>query len=81
MNFEMRGEKFNIVSEVGLPEDGDFVIALFGDEESGYSWQPAGYSVENHNFYANMGLGGLVLDENSCVAWLKWEDFSLMKIE
>lgn len=80
MNFKMYAENFNVVSEVGFPQNHEFVIAIFGDDQNGYSWQPAGYDVKNKNFYANMGLGGMVLDEKNCVAWISWDEFKLTKI-
>jgi hypothetical protein len=38
MNFSLLGEKFNFVSEVRLPEDNDFAIAVFGDEINCVAW-------------------------------------------
>lgn len=80
MDFILYGKNFKIVAKDGLPEDGDFVIAVFGNEKTGYSWQPASYYEDKENFYADMGYGGLVLDEKDCVAWLKFDELLLEQI-
>ena len=60
---------FNVVSEVGYPEDGDFCWLIWADDEGDYNFSFGGYFQEKHEFYGNCGLGGMVLDDKYVVAW------------
>jgi len=74
MDFLLGVRDWNLVSEVGLPPDGTWCFVVFGDEATGYSWSIGGYSTDKKQFWANMGYGGMVLDEADCVAWKNWDN-------
>ena len=37
------------------------------------NWGIGGYDIDKEQFYVNYGLGGLVIDESSVVAWSLFE--------
>ncbi len=81
MKLALFTDKFNMVSEVGLPEDGTFCIAVYGNDQEGYDWLTAGYNAKEKEFYANLGLGGMVLDESSCIAWINISDIPVYRVD
>lgn len=73
MDFLLGVTDWNLVSEVGLPPDGEWCFVVFGDSARGYSWTIGGYSTETGNFWGNMGYGGMVLEGKDAVAWKSWD--------
>ena len=64
MNFNLSVQKWHLVSEKGLPKDGTWKSAK--DE---YEWTIGGYNETEKYFYANLGLGGMIVDTDEVVAW------------
>jgi len=79
INLNVPEENWNLVSEVGYPEDGEwcFVIYKVNDE---YSFSVGGYSEREEQFYVNFGWGGSVLDEQSVHAWALFCDDSYLRV-
>lgn len=69
MNFSLRVDKWNLVSEKGLPEDEEWCFLVWKTEEGEFEWSVGGYSESEQRFYVNFGQGGLVLDAADVVAW------------
>lgn len=74
MDFLLGVTDWNLVSEVGLPPDGEWCFAVFGDDDMGYSWSIGSYRTDTKQFWGNMGYGGMVVDEKDAVAWKSWDD-------
>lgn len=71
-NFEISGKDWNLVAEKGLPKDGEWCFVIYKTDTS-YDYSIGGYSEDEHQFYANFGYGGLVLDADSVIAWALFE--------
>ena len=69
MNFNLSVDKWNLVSEKGLPEDGEWCFLVWKSENGELDWSIGGYNESEKNFYANFGLGGLVLEAKDVIAW------------
>jgi hypothetical protein len=79
MNFKLSVDNWNIVSENGLPEDGEFCFLIWKSSDGEYNWSVGGYNKNEKAFYVDFGLGGLVLEEKNVVAWAKFfEDATLV---
>ena len=64
------------VEEEGLPEDG--TICFLITEPDGSDWSIGGYDEDNHAFYADFGMGGMVTPEESVYAWADITDGVVM---
>lgn len=73
-NFSLSISDFNLVSETGLPEDGEWCFIVIGDDESGYIWSVGAYYAEDGNFWVNFGGGGLVSEGKDVIAWKSFND-------
>ena len=80
VDFQFSLTNWKITARDGLPEDDEWCFCLFGDKEN-LSWTVGGYNASAKAFWANMGLGGMVLQENDCIAWISWDDAKLNFIE
>ena len=74
MDFLLGITDWNLVSEVGLPEDGTWCFVIFGDVETGYDWSIGSYRDDTGCFWGNMGYGGMVVEGKDAVAWKSWDD-------
>ena len=84
-SFEIPKEKWNIVSEVGLPQGDDgmwclLVFDYFHNENYEYGF---GGLRDDNTFYVNFGCGGMVSDADSVVAWVSLfnPDDGFLKVE
>lgn len=84
-SFEIPKEKWNIVSEVGLPSEDEgmwcmLVCKNFKDE---FTYNVGGYNEYNNTFYLNCGYGGMVIDAENVVAWVSLfnPDDGFLKVE
>ena len=69
MNFNLSVDKWNLVSEKGLPEDGAWCFLVWKWENGELNWSVGGYNESEQSFYVNFGLGGLVLEAKDVIAW------------
>jgi hypothetical protein len=69
MNFKLSVDKWNLVSEKGLPEDGEFCFLVWKSDDGKYNWSAGGYSEIDKEFYIDFGYGGMVLEAKDVVAW------------
>lgn len=69
MGFKLSVEKWNLVSEKGLPEDSTWCFLVWQSDDGEYNWSMGGYNADEKFFYVNFGLGGLVLEAEHVVAW------------
>lgn len=69
MKFHLSVDKWNLVSEKGLPEDGEWCFLVWKTEDGELEWCVGGYSESEEQFYVNFGEGGMVLDANDVIAW------------
>lgn len=69
MNFSLSVDKWNLVSEKGLPEDGEWCFLVWKTAKGELDWSVGGYNENKQSFYVNFGLGGLVLDAEDVIAW------------
>ena len=69
MNFKLILDKWNLISEKGLPEDGTRCFVAWRNCADEYEWMIGGYNEAEHQFYVNFGMGGMVLEEEEAVAW------------
>lgn len=69
MNFKLSVEKWNLVSEKGLPEDGTWCFFVWQSDDGEYNWNVGGYNANEKIFFVDFGLGGLVLEEENIIAW------------
>lgn len=69
MNFSLSVDKWNLVSEKGLPKDGEWCFLVWKSSTGEIDWSVGGYSESEKTFYVNFGLGGLVLDAELVLAW------------
>ncbi len=69
MNFNLSVDKWNLVSEKGLPEDGEWCFLVWKHDDGELDWSVGGYSESENEFYVNFGMGGLVLSAEDVVAW------------
>lgn len=69
MNFKLSIDKWNLVSEDGLPEDGEFCFLIWKSGDGEYDWGVGGYNESENEFYVNFGYGGLVFEAKDIVAW------------
>lgn len=67
-------ENWKTVEEHGMPEDMDWCFVAWKDSKGDIEWSTGGYSEDEKQFYANYGLGGLVLDEKNVIAWCSFDD-------
>jgi hypothetical protein len=79
MNFKLNVDNWNIVSEKGLPTDGEFCFLVWKSSDGEYNWSVGGYNKNEKEFYVDFGLGGLVLEEKNVIAWAEFfEDATLV---
>jgi hypothetical protein len=69
MNFRLSVDKWNLVSEKGLPEDGEFCFLVWKSDDGAYHWSAGGYDESAKEFFIDFGYGGLVLGAENVVAW------------
>jgi len=71
-SFEIPKEKWNIVSEVGLPkeDEGMWCLLVCEDFKDRFTYEVGGYNEYNNTFYLNCGYGGMVIDAKNVVAWI-----------
>lgn len=69
MNFNLSVDKWNLVSEKGLPEDGEWCFLVSKTENGEWDWSVGGYNESEKSFYVNFGPGGLVLEAEDVIAW------------
>jgi hypothetical protein len=69
MNFKLSVDKWNLVSEQGLPEDGTACFLVWRSGDGGYHWSAGGYDAGAKEFFIDFGYGGLVLKAEDVVAW------------
>lgn len=69
MNFNLSVDKWNLVSEKGLPEDGEWCFLVWKTENGELDWSVGGYDEGEQSFYVNFGLGGLILEAKDVIAW------------
>lgn len=76
IDFSLNVNKWNIVEEVGMPNEYEFCFIVYRGKTNieFFSWSVGGYNPNNHEFYCNMGLGGMVVDADSVVAWKLIDD-------
>lgn len=72
MNFKLSVDKWNLVSEKGLPEDGEFCFLVWKSDDGKYNWSVGGYDEKEKEFYIDFGYGGLVLEAERIVAWAEF---------
>lgn len=58
----------------GWPDDGEWCVVLFGEDDEPPEVFVGGYDEERKRFYANFGLGGAVLDQEDAVVWISIRD-------
>lgn len=84
-SFEIPKEKWNIVSEVGLPkeDDGMWCVLVCKNFKDEFTYRVGGYNEYNNTFYLNCGYGGMVIDAENVVAWVSLfdPDDSFLKVE
>ncbi len=82
LNYELKisPNEWNIIEEVGYPEDDTICIVLYQLKNGDFDWIVAMYSKENHNFYVDYGYGGLVLEQEVAYAWCESKQEILRKI-
>ena len=56
MNFEVYMNDFNLVSEKGYPEDGEFCWLIWKTYSGEYEFSFGGYFEDKKEFYGNCGL-------------------------
>ncbi|MDE7213903.1 MAG: hypothetical protein K2N42_04930 [Anaeroplasmataceae bacterium] len=78
--FKVNPEQWNIISEVGYPEDGTVCIVLFKGSKNQMSWTISMYDEECKNFYVNYGYGGLVLEREEAYAWCELQNDMLKEV-
>ncbi|MDE6016678.1 MAG: hypothetical protein K2H41_13485 [Acetatifactor sp.] len=69
MKFNLSVDKWNLVSEKGLPEDGEWCFLVWKTEDGELQWSIGGYDESEENFYVDFGMGGMVLDAKDVIAW------------
>jgi hypothetical protein len=69
MNFKLSVDKWNLVSEKGLPEDGEFCFLVWKSDDGKYNWSAGGYNEIDKEFYIDFGYGGMVIEAKDVVAW------------
>lgn len=69
MNFNLSVDKWNLVSEKGLPEDGEWCFLVWKTHDGELDWSVGGYNESENEFYVNFGMGGLVLGAEDVIAW------------
>lgn len=69
MKFNLSVDKWNQVSEKGLPEDGEWCFLVWKTEDGELQWSIGGYNESEENFYVDFGMGGMVLDAKDVIAW------------
>ncbi|MDE7270850.1 MAG: hypothetical protein K2N81_10310 [Acetatifactor sp.] len=69
MKFNLSVDKWNLVSEKGLPEDGEWCFLVWKTEDGELQWSIGGYNESEENFYVDFGMGGMVLDAKDVIAW------------
>lgn len=62
---------FNRIKEQqrGLPKDGTWCFLVWKSAKDEYEWTIGGYNETEKYFYANLGLGGMIVDTDEVVAW------------
>ena len=84
-SFEIPKEKWNIVSEVGLPkeDEGMWCLLVCEDIKGRFTYDVGGYNEYNNTFYLNCGYGGMVVDAENVVAWVSLfnPDDGFLKVE
>lgn len=78
-NLTVPKESWNLVSEVGYPEDAEWCFLIYKVRDK-YSFSVGGYSVYEEQFYVNFGLGGAVLDEQDVYAWALFCDDNYLTV-
>ena len=72
--FEISEKDWNLVSEKGLPEDGEWCFIIYKtDREPQYDFFVGGYNEEQKEFWVSFGYGGAVVDAENVVAWADFE--------
>lgn len=69
MNFKLSVEKWNLVSEKGLPEDGEWCFLVWKSDDGEINWSAGGYNAQDKEFFIDFGHGGLILEAENVVAW------------
>ena len=81
MNFKLSVDRWNLVSEKGLPQDGEFCFLVWKSEDGEYNWSAGGYNANEKEFYIVFGYGGLVLSEENVVAWAVFFEDETFEVE
>ena len=69
MNFNLSVQKWHLVSGKGLPKDGTWCFLVWKSAKDEYERTIGGYNEAEKYFYANLGLGGMIVDADEVVAW------------
>jgi hypothetical protein len=62
-------EDFNLISEKGLPRDGDRCIYIWRTKEKELRWQVGIYDRAQHSFFITFGESTFVTDKSKVIAW------------
>ena len=70
MNFEMTLKNWNMVEEVGLPADDEYIIAIHRGKNVGYAFQEGSY-YKKENIIRNTVFGEIIsMEGERIIAWL-----------
>ncbi|MEF9983809.1 MAG: hypothetical protein RR710_04625 [Oscillospiraceae bacterium] len=76
IDFKLCIENWNFVDKVGYPADGEWCFIITQSRHGClYDWSMGGYNAKHKTFYVNYGMGGLVEDQESVLAWKAFTDF------
>ena len=77
MNFEVTLRDWNIVEEIGLPQEDAYIIAIWGDSSGRYTFSEGTY-LKDDNMLRSVIMGiGSSLDGEHIVAWLPIDSKSI----
>lgn len=78
-NLNIAEEKWNLVSEKGYPEDGEWCFLIY-ECKGEYHYFVGGYHEDESQFYVNFGFGGAVVDAVDVYAWALFEDAEYLSV-
>jgi len=70
MEFNIKEENWNFISDVGYPLNCECCLLICKDKQGNYYHDIGGYNEFNHTFYLNIGYGGMIIDANDVIAWV-----------
>ena len=79
--FDFSIKNWSLVSEKGLPKDGEWCFLIWVKQNGEFDWSMGGYSEKESQFYVNFGFGGATLPEQEVYAWSTFDDVDLLHIK